>query len=71
MRLAKKRIKEVELLEDMVVHEPLEPDKVIVLVLDGKRGIVRKCEAVEHGKTTIETVNGKSKKITFDESELL
>ena len=68
--LAEKRIGEIELLEDLTIKQAIEPDKVIIVVLDGKRGIARKCEAVEHGSTIIETVNGKSKKITFIESYL-
>ncbi|KHD85670.1 terminase [Bacillus ginsengihumi] len=65
-----KRIKEVDLLDDMTIKQALEPDKVVVVVLDGKRGIVRKCEAVEHGETIVETINGKFKKVHFHESEL-
>lgn len=55
---------------DMSISEQIEPGKVIVLVLDGNKGKAFKCEAVSHGLTIVETTSGKSKRITFEESEL-
>ncbi|WP_458412760.1 XtrA/YqaO family protein [Schinkia sp. CFF1] len=57
-------------LESMSVNVPFENGKVMIAVIDGKRGIARITEAVEHGMTTIETVNGQSKRIHYDEKEM-
>lgn len=57
-------------LEKMSVNVPYENGKVVVAVIDGKRGIARITEAVEHGLTAIETVNGQSKRFHYDEKEM-
>lgn len=54
----------------MSVNVPYENGKVVVAVIDGKRGIARITEAVEHGLTAIETVNGQSKRFHYDEKEM-
>lgn len=64
------RSSEIEVLQDMSVQAKIEPGKVIVLVLDGVQGKVRRCDAVEHGYTIIETAKGKAARIKFEESEL-
>jgi hypothetical protein len=56
--------------QDMSISQKIEPGKVIVLVLDGNKGKAFKCEAVSHGLTIVETTSGKSKRVTFEESEL-
>ena len=65
------RIREIELnLEDMSLVERLEPNKVKIIVLDGRAGKAKMCEAVHHGLTIIETAKGKTARIKFEESEL-
>ncbi|WP_018392572.1 XtrA/YqaO family protein [Bacillus sp. 37MA] len=66
--MAKREIKEVELQDDLSITEQMEPDKVVVIVMDGVYGDVRKFEAAEHGKTVIETSKGKFAKAYWDES---
>lgn len=54
----------------MSVNVPVESGKVMICVIDGKRGIARVTEAVQHGMTTVETVNGQSKRFHYDEKEM-
>jgi hypothetical protein len=57
-------------IENMTIHQTMEPGKVLILVLDGHQGKAKMCEAVEHGLTIIETAKGKTARIRFEESEL-
>jgi len=66
-----KRTKEIAVNPDMSIQEIIEPGKIKVLVLDGNKGTASYCEAVRHGETIIETVDGKSRRIHFRESELI
>ena len=66
-----KRLHEVDIdINNMSVKQKLEPGKVLILVLDGHQGKAKLCEAVEHGYTIIETANGKTARIRYEESEL-
>ncbi|CEG25978.1 XtrA/YqaO family protein [Bacillus sp. B-jedd] len=66
-----KRLVEIEIDDkDLSVKQHMEPGKVLVLVLDGQKGKAYRCEAVKHGLTIVETTGGKSKRVTFEESEL-
>lgn len=56
--------------ETMSIKQTIEPGKVIIVVLDGHSGKAKKYEAVNHGRTIIETVNGKTARIRFQEGEL-
>jgi hypothetical protein len=56
--------------DNMSINQTIEPGKVVIVVLDGHRGKAKKFEAVEHGLTIIETVNGKAARIRFEEGEL-
>lgn len=55
---------------DMSVKQKLESGKIKIIVLDGHKGTASSFEAVNHGETIIETVNGQTKRIHFRESEL-
>lgn len=67
-----KRVQELEVnIDDMSVKQYLESGKIKILVLDGNKGTAMMSEAVNHGETVVETVNGSAKRITFRESELL
>ncbi|PKG23933.1 XtrA/YqaO family protein [Niallia nealsonii] len=66
-----KRTKEIIINQDMSIQEIIEPGKIKILVLDGNKGTASSCEAVNHGETVIETVNGQSRRIHFRESELI
>lgn len=64
------RLKEVQIdIETMEVTQKVEPGKILVMVLDGKSGKVKITEAVEHGQTVVETVNGTVKRVNFNEYE--
>lgn len=65
------KIERVELNDNLSVTESVEPGKIKIIILDGNQGKVSKCNAVNHGYTIIETVNGKAKRIKFEEYELL
>jgi hypothetical protein len=65
-----RKIEDLPILDDMSVRQALEPGKVVVIILDGVQGKVKKCEAVPHGQTVIETSNGKTKRISFKDEEL-
>nr|WP_267930411.1 XtrA/YqaO family protein [Cytobacillus spongiae] len=58
-------------INDMSINQKLESGKIKVIVLDGVKGTATICEAAEHGETVIETINGKTKRISFRESELI
>lgn len=67
-----KRVRELEIdIEDMSVKQRLEEGKVKIIVLDGVKGTATLCEAATHGETIVETINGKTKRIHFRESELI
>nr|WP_309099091.1 XtrA/YqaO family protein [Fredinandcohnia onubensis] len=66
----RKRTEEILISDEMSVTQKIEPGKVVVIVLDGHLGKAKKCEAVEHGFTVIETAKGKTARIKFEESEL-
>lgn len=55
----------------MTVEQQLEPGKVKIIVLDGQKGTAKMFDAVEHGETIIETHNGKTKRVRFEDGELL
>jgi hypothetical protein len=66
-----KRVREIHLdPQDMSVNQKLEKGKIKIIVLDGCKESASVFEAVRHGETVIETVNGKAKRIHFRESEL-
>ncbi|WP_226619845.1 XtrA/YqaO family protein [Cytobacillus firmus] len=66
-----KRIRKINVNpNDMSVMQKLESGKIKIVVLDGHKGTVSSFEAVNHGETIIETVNGQPKRIHFRESEL-
>lgn len=66
-----RRIRELRInRDDMTITQKLESGKIKIVVLDGQRGTASTFEAVKHGETVIETVNGKTKRIHFRESEL-
>ena len=66
-----KRSQEIEIdINNMSVQQKLEPGKVLIVVLDGIQGKAKMCQAVEHGYTIIETANGKTARIRYEESEL-
>ena len=65
-----KRSQEIEIdINNMSIQQKVEPGKVLILVLDGHQGKAKLCEAVEHGFTIVETVNGKTARIRYEESE--
>lgn len=67
-----KRIADLEVnAEDLSIFEKLEPGKVKIIVLDGQKGTAKMFTAVEHGETIIETHNGKTKRVRFEDGELL
>lgn len=55
----------------MSITQKMQKGKVLVIVLDGEKEKATITEAVEHGMTVIETVNGKSVRIHYDEKELI
>lgn len=57
-------------LADMTVQHAIEPEKVVLLILDGYQRKVKAIEAVHHGFTIIETVKGKAVRVRFEENEL-
>lgn len=65
-----KRVHELQMTH-LTVDELIETGKVKLVVLDGVKGTVTLCEAAEHGETVVETINGKTKRIHFRESELI
>lgn len=65
-----KRTEEIMINEEMIISQKIQPGKVVIIVLDGHLGKAKKCEAVEHGYTVIETAKGKTARIKFEESEL-
>ncbi|MHA7743901.1 XtrA/YqaO family protein [Priestia aryabhattai] len=56
--------------DGMTIKHAMEPEKVVLLILDGYRRKVKAIEAVHHGFTIIETVKGKTVRIRFEENEL-
>jgi hypothetical protein len=66
-----KRSQEIEInIDNMSIHQKIEPGKVIIVVLDGHQGKAKMCEAVEHGQTIIETAKGKVARIRYEDFEL-
>ncbi|WP_243505816.1 XtrA/YqaO family protein [Cytobacillus oceanisediminis] len=67
-----KRVNELHVnIDNMSIEQKLESGKIKIIVLDGQKGVVSSFEAVKHGETVIETVNGHAKRIHFRESELI
>jgi hypothetical protein len=57
--------------DDLTVNAKIQQGKVIMIVLDGQQGKATMLEAVDHGFTSLETVNGHVKRIKFEEYERL
>ncbi|MBG9586960.1 terminase [Cytobacillus firmus] len=55
----------------MSIEQKLESGKIKIIVLDGRKGVVSSFDAVHHGETIVETVNGEARRIHFRESEKL
>lgn len=67
-----KRAKEIPVdITTMAVTQKIESGKVLILVLDGHKGKATLTQAVEHGLTSVETANGKSVRLHYDEKELI
>lgn len=70
--LSVKRIVDLQVnAEDMSISEKIEPDLVKIIILDGQKGTAKVFNAVQHGETIIETHNGKTKRVRFEDGELL
>ncbi|EWG08871.1 XtrA/YqaO family protein [Cytobacillus firmus] len=67
-----KRVNELHVnIDNMSIEQKLESGKIKIIVLDGQKGVVSSFEAVHHGETIVETVNGEARRIHFRESEKL
>ncbi|MCM3377561.1 XtrA/YqaO family protein [Bacillus licheniformis] len=44
----------------------MEKGKIRVIVVDGNNGTAYETDAPEHGKTIIQTINGKCKRVDYE-----
>ncbi|MDA7028504.1 XtrA/YqaO family protein [Bacillus sp. CLL-7-23] len=55
--------KEISINDDLTFSGKIEPNKLMVLIVDGSTGTVKTTDVPFHGLLTIETVNGKFKRL--------
>ncbi|MER1249796.1 XtrA/YqaO family protein [Bacillus sp. C10(2022)] len=60
------KLKPITINDDLSFTGTMEKGKNYVIVLDGNNGTAHVMDAPEHGKTIIQTINGKCKRVDFE-----
>ncbi|WP_077735649.1 XtrA/YqaO family protein [Bacillus sonorensis] len=58
--------KEITINDDLSFTGTMEKGKIRVIVVDGNNGTAYETDAPEHGKTIIQTINGKCKRVDYE-----